>query len=138
MPLPHDEVDLALWRSVALDLIEDGEMPTLRLLTEKHGLEPEAALAVIGHPTFSELFHNLQLALARTEFDRKAFGRLIQIIQEGTDAAAIKATKALSELLGYRSDKPMVEVNLNLADAVRRVDEGQAIDAEFEPFPGAV
>lgn len=137
LALPHAAVDLALWKDVALDLIEDGETPTLQLLTDKYGLEPQDALALIGHPTFSQLFHNLQIAIARTDFDRKAFQRLMGILDEGTDRAAISAARLLSELVGYRSDAPKVEVNLNLANAVKRVDSGEVIDAEFEPYPGA-
>jgi hypothetical protein len=142
------EQDTELWLEIAYDMAtdqpdkpekdEDGNLvrePTTKWLANKYNLTPREAMAVLTHPKFTEFIHGMQKAIARVNFDRKAFNALDEIMETGGSRDRISAIKVAAELLGYR-DKKGISVNLNFDSMVRKADviEGEAIDVEV--FPG--
>jgi hypothetical protein len=140
--------DVELWLEIAYDMAtdqpdkpevdEDGNLvrePTTKWLASKYNLTPREAMAVLTHPKFTEFIHGMQKAIARVNFDRKAFNALDEIMETGGARDRISAIKVAAELLGYR-DKKGISVNLNFDSMVRKADviEGEAIDVEV--FPG--
>jgi hypothetical protein len=140
--------DVELWLEIAYDMAtdqpdkpekdEDGNLvrePTTGWLAKKYDLSPKQALAILTHPKFTEFIHGMQTAIARVNFDRKAYNVLDEIMEHGGNKERIAAIKTAAELLGYKQSGG-ISVNLSFDSMIRKADivEGEAIDVEV--FPG--
>jgi len=143
-----EDQDLEMWLDIAYDMAtdqpdkpefdEDGNLirePTTKWLANKYNLTPRQALSVLTHPKFTEFIHGMQKAVARVNFDRKAFNTLDELMDTGKARDRLSAIKLAAELLGYKDTKG-INVNLNFDSLVRKADivDGEAIDVEV--FPG--
>ena len=139
-----EDQDVELWLEIAYDMAtdqpdkperdEDGNLvrePTTKWLAEKYNLTARQSLSILTHPKFTEFIHGMQQAIARVNFDRKAYNVLDEIMEYGGNKERISAIKTAAELLGYKKVGG-VNVNLNFDTLVRKADviEGEAIDAE--------
>ena len=138
------ENDTELWLDIAYDMAtekpeepdkdENGNIvrePTTGWLAKKYNLTPRQAMAILTHPKFTEFIHEMQKAIARVTFDRKAFRVLDEIMDNAGNKERLSAIKLAAELLGYKDTKG-INVNLNFDSMVRKADiiEGEVIDTE--------
>lgn len=150
LQLATDNVDVDLWLEIAYEMAvehkeldEDGKplMPkaTLDWMCEKFDLAHKEALGIVVHERFAEFLHQMQVAIAKVNFDRKAFKELDRQMTEGSDKTKLAAIKTAAELLDYKkSTGPMVNLQFNFDRTIRQIDSGEIIDAEVteEEFPG--
>jgi hypothetical protein len=140
-----DDQDPELWLNIAYDMAtkepsrdvdEEGKPvrePTTGWLVREYKLTPKQALNILTHPKFTEFIHNMQVAIARVNFDRKAFDALDDIMEVGSNKERISAIKVAAELLGYRQSGATLSVNFNFDQAIRSADAGEVIDVEAYP-----
>jgi len=153
MEIPHEDVNAQLWLDIAYDIScetpvaqkdrkvdEDGELiptvkePTVKWLAKKYQLTPKQALGIIAHPKFTEFIHGVQRAIAKVNFDRKAYNVLDEIMDDGNNRERIAAIKVAAELLGYKSAGGGINLSFNFDKIVRNADDGgKAIDVEAYP-----
>jgi len=141
-----EQVDSSLWLDMAYDMAttapekpdvdEDGNIvrePTTKWLARKYNLSPAVALGIITHPKFTEFIHGMQKAIAKLNFDRKAFNVLDDVMDQGNHRDRLSAVKLAAELLGYKASGG-ININVKFDEAVRKADQGEVIDVEV--FPG--
>lgn len=138
-------IDLELWSDIAYELASvhkrDDEMKeetTIGWVAKKYGMTLKQAMSIVTHPKFVEYYHNMQQAIARVNFNRKAYDALDQIMDSGAARDKIAAIKLASDLLGYREKEPVVSLTFNLDKTIRAIHDGKVIDAEVveEEYPG--
>jgi len=139
------EIKPSLWLDIAYDIASDprrlaedcdGEKrePTVSWLAEKFEMSVAESVSIIMNPKFSKFVHEMQTAIARVNFDRKAYDILDDVMEDGDSREKIAAIKVAAELLGYRSSGG-IQVNVNIDSLIREADNGgKIIDAEV--FPG--
>lgn len=131
----------ALWLEIAYDIARDDEgdytsEPTLTWIAQKYGLTTKESLSIITNPNFSKFIHEMQVAIARFEFDKKAFNILDEIMVESDEEKnRIAAIKTAAELLGYKASGG-ININFNLDSAIRKADMGEGASIDVEAFPG--
>ena len=141
------EVDVAKWADIAYAiagglqeeaLSEDEKMLATHLwLSDKYDITPKEAIGILAHPKFASFLHNMQMSLAKADFDIFAYTRLVNIIKYGGDKDAISASKELAHMIGYRKDSALVNVNFNVDKVINSMgDSGPVIDVECEDYPG--
>lgn len=145
----NENQDPELWLTIAYDMAtrepgletdEDGapvREPTTKWLARKYDLTPKQALGIITHPRFSEFIHQMQLAIAKVNFDRRAYEVLDEVIETGSNRERIAAVKLAAELLGYKSTHQGISLNFNFDAAVRAADSEDNKDViDVEAYPG--
>ena len=137
--LYDENVNLEQWGDICYGLMEEqagdegSDLPTIPWVAEKLAITTREALSIISHPKFATFFHNMMISIAKAEFDRAAYRRMVQVVQKGSDANAISAAKFLSKALGYTVDSPLI--NLSFEDILSKRE--RPINAEAkEVFPG--
>lgn len=147
--LANQDIDVQLASDIVYEIASgegDGEA-TVEWIAENYGMTKREALALISHPQFALLLHNMQKAVARVQFDRKAYKTLDNIIDSGQNKDKIAAIKLCAELLDYKKDGgPQVQVNIKFDRLVRQLEgvpeaaEEEVIDADCEDvsddYPG--
>lgn len=137
----HEDITPNLWLKIAYDMAsEENEpasatAPTITWLAEKYDIKPKEALGIITHPKFSKFIHEMQVAIARVNFDRKAYGILEEIMDDGDNRERIASIKVAAELLGYKAGGG-ININLSFDANVRKADMGEGEVIEAEVFPG--
>jgi hypothetical protein len=140
--LPDAGVNLELWGNIAyamsgVDGDSDITVPSVTWVSERFGITKREALQAIAHPKFATFFHNLQKAIARNEFDRVAFKKLVEDIKDEKSKSWGKSIKLLAELVGYKESAPMIVQHFSLERAVKKTEGvGEVIEAEFTELPG--
>ena len=144
MATTTNDQETELWLEIAYDMAtekpeepekdEEGNIvrePTTGWLARKYNLTPRQAMSILTHPKFTEFIHGMQKAIARVNFDRKAFNVLDEIMDHAGAKERLAAIKLAAELLGYKDTKG-INVNLNFDSMVRKADiiEGEVIDTE--------
>ena len=129
LTLDPEKVDLKLWGDIAFSMaLESGDdeeseefltETTVQSVARRFAIPPKEALAVVAHPKFAEFFHNVQMAAARSEFDRHAFRRMVDVVRRGSDRNAIAAATKLAKWFGYEKEKSAVTLNLSIESAVK-------------------
>ena len=150
-----EDIKPGLWLDIAYDIASDprrqtgklntldenGEVveldiprePTVDWLAKKYELTVAKSISIIMNPKFSKFVHEMQTAIARVSFDRKAYDILDEVMEEGDNREKIAAIKVAAELLGYRSARG-IQVNVNIDSLIRQADNGEKIiDAEVYP-----
>ena len=142
--LDPSKVDVELWTAIAYSaaleydqepspdaIEEDGEGAledfsselTLQTIARRFGITATEALGILANPKFSQFFHNMQMAIARSDFDRHAMRRMMRIVRYGGPKDAIAAASKLARWLGYERDAAAVNLSLNFEAALRASPE---------------
>jgi len=131
LPLPVDQcIDIA-YKTMEGKIVGASDIIPYLELQYNVTITMQQAIAIIIHPTFAMLVHNLSMANARHSFDAVAFNQLISIAQHSPDEKnKISAIKTLGDLTGLNASKGnrKTEININLDSMIRKNDES--------PFPG--
>jgi len=136
----HEDITPNLWLDIAYDISSEEQQdqakePTVKWLAEKYKLSAKDALGIITHPKFSKFIHEMQVAIARVTFDRKAYNVLDEIMDDGDNRERIASIKVAAELLGYKTGGG-ININLSFDANVRKADMGDDDVIEAEVFPG--
>lgn len=131
-------VDPRLMIEMAYELAQvrdaDPMVPTYELIAQNWGLSKRDALAVIVNPVFTELFHNIQRTIARQQFDKVAYDRLIDILRNGKPRESVQAARTLADILGFtgKSGAPPVTINIEkiVHDAVSEAAAEKTVDGD--------
>lgn len=139
--LYDENINLEQWGEVCYGLMEESsesegvELPTIPWVAKKLEITTREALSIISHPKFSSFFHNMMIAIAKAEFDRGAYKRMVQVIRSGSDANAIQAAKFLSKALGYTVDSPLI--HLSFEEVLSKREGSKPIDTTAtQVYPG--
>ena len=139
--LYDDNINLEQWGEVCYGLMEESsgsegsELPTIPWVAAKLEITTREALAIISHPKFSSFFHNMMISIAKAEFDRSAYKRMVEVIRTGSDANSVAAAKFLSKALGYTVDTPLI--HLSFEEVLSKHGGSKSIDTTVKQvYPG--
>lgn len=131
LPLPVEQCIAIAYKTMEGRIVNANDIAAYLELEYGIVITMQQAIAIIIHPTFAMLVHNLSMANARHSFDAVAFNQLVKIAQFSPDEKnQISAIKALGDLTGLNASKGnrKTEININLDSMIRKNDES--------PFPG--
>lgn len=117
-------------------VIEYDREPTVSWVAEKYNLTVKQAMAVILNPKFTKFLHAAATAIAKTDFNLKAFDILDEVMETGMDKHKLAAIKLAAELLGYKQPTGGLNVNFNFDSAIRKADSDDGNTIDTEAFPG--